>query len=553
LEQLRTVWNALDPRRRLMVAGATLAVFVAVLMLARIAATPGMSLLYGGLEGAQAGEVVQALDQRGVRYEVRGDAIYVESRMRDETRMSLAAQGLPANSSTGYELLDGLTGFGTTSQMFDAAYWRAKEGELARTIVASPHIRAARVHISQGAAQPFRRDRDTSASVTVTSAGGLLTPVQAQALRFLVASAVPALQPGDVAVIDGNGGLVVTDDAAAGGGDRASELRRNVERLLEAHVGYGRAVVELNIDTVTDRETILERRIDPDTRVAVSQESEERNATNSDTRNASVSVASNLPDGDAAGGDGSQQSREVETRQRVAYEVSQTSREIERGPGAIRRLTVAVLVDGLRTPDADGVMQWSPRPDEELAALRDLVASAVGYDPERGDEITLRSLPFEPVSALNGTAASVGLFDRLGLDLMGLLRLAALALVVMFLAFFVLRPLLSARAQGGGSGGRQALPSLGNGGMGGGLSEALSGEIDDMWGGSNALSPLPGPMTSPLGNSMGGGGMADFGGDDGSGASEEDPVERMRALIADRQDETIEILRSWMEQPEGSR
>lgn len=534
----------------MMVAGATLAVFVAVLMLARIAASPGMSLLYGGLEGAQAGEVIQALDQRGVRYEVRGDAIYVESRVRDETRMSMAAQGLPANSSTGYELLDGLTGFGTTSQMFDAAYWRAKEGELARTIVSSPHIRAARVHISQGATQPFRRDRDASASVTVTPAGGALNPVQAQALRFLVASAVPALRAEDVAVIDGNGGLVIADETATGigGGDRAGELRRNVERLLEAHVGHGRAVVEVNVDTVTDRETILERRIDPESRVAVSQESEERNATMSDSRNASVSVASNLPDGDAAGGEGSQQSREVETSQRTAYEVSQTSREIERGPGAIRRLTVAVLVDGLRTPDADGVMQWSPRPEEELAALRELVASAVGYDAERGDVITLRSLPFEPVSALQGTAASAGLFDRLRLDLMGLLRLAALVLVVLFLAFFVLRPLLSKAPAQGGQGGRQALPALG-GLMGGGLADsALSGEIDDDWNSAHALGPLP-----PLGNPMGGGGLPDFRDDGESDAPAEDPVERMRALIADRQDETIEILRSWMEEPEGSR
>lgn len=534
----------------MMVAGATLVVFVAVLMLARIAASPGMSLLYGGLEGAQAGEVIQALDQRGVRYEVRGDAIYVESRMRDETRMSLAAQGLPTNSSTGYELLDGLTGFGTTSQMFDAAYWRAKEGELARTIVASPHIRAARVHISQGATQPFRRDRDASASVTVTPAGGALSPVQAQALRFLVASAVPALRPEDVAVIDSNGGLVLADDPVTGigGGDRASELRRNVERLLEAHVGHGRAVVEVNVDTLTDRETIVERRVDPETRVALSQESEERNTTMSDTRNASVSVASNLPDGDAAGGEGRQQSREVETRQRVAYEVSQTSREIERGPGAIRRLTVAVLVDGLRAPDADGVVQWSPRPEAELAALRELVASAVGYDPERGDVITLRSLPFEPVLALQGTEASAGLIDRLGLDLMGLLRLAALALVVLFLAFFVLRPLLSSARLQGGQDDKQALPGLG-GDMRGGLPAAtLSGEIDDAWG-SAELSPLPGL----LGNPMGGGGLSDYSGNGDIDSPDEDPVERMRALIADRQDETIEILRSWMEEPEGSR
>ncbi|MCC5970253.1 MAG: flagellar M-ring protein FliF [Pararhodobacter sp.] len=557
MDQLRTIWNALEPRRRLVVGGATIAVFVAVLMIARIAATPGMALLYGGLEGAQAGEVIQALDQRTIRYEVRGDAIYVEARLRDETRMALAGQGLPANSSTGYELLDGLTGFGTTSQMFDAAYWRAKEGELARTVVASPHIRAARVHISLGATQPFRRDRESSASVTVTPAAGMLTPVQAQSLRFLVASAVAGMRAEDVAVIDGASGMVIAEErgAHASGGDRANELRRNVERLLEAHVGHGRAVVEINIDTVTESETIVERRIDPETRTAVSQESEERNATMSDTRTGSVSVASNLPDGDAAGGDGSQQSREVETRQRVAYEVSQTNREIQRNPGAIRRLTVAVLIDGVRVTDADGVTQWSARPEGELAALRELVASAVGYDEARGDVITLQSLPFEPVSALDGTAASAGLIDRLGLDMMGLLRLAALALVVMFLAFFVLRPILSkavtARTDGGGS---RALPGLG--GAGSLPSPGMSGEIDDPWAGMGELSPLPGPLGAALGGPMGGpmtGGMSDYGGEEDGDSLPEDPVERMRALIADRQDETIEILRNWMEEPEGSR
>jgi flagellar M-ring protein FliF len=364
--------------------------------------------LYAGLESGPAGEVVQALDQRNIAFDVRGDAIYVDSRLRDETRMSLAAQGLPANSTSGYELLDGLTGFGTTSQMFDAAYWRAKEGELARTIVASPHVRAARVHISQGAGLAFRRDQLGSASVMITPAGTALSPPQAQAIRFLVASAVAGLAAESVSVIDTSTGLVVAEpgEGAANGSDRASELRRNVERLLEAHVGAGRAVVEVNVETVTDRETIVERRIDPDSRIAVNQESEERNATSNDSRSAGVTVASNLPDGDAAGGDGRSESRDTSSRQRISYDVSQTQREIQRGPGAVRRLTVAVLIDGLRAPDESGAMQWTPRSDAELESLRELVASTVGYDEARGDVITIRSLPFEPVLRAEGSAPS---------------------------------------------------------------------------------------------------------------------------------------------------
>ena len=131
-----------------------------------------MSLLFGGLEARAAGDVIAALDQRGIPYDVRGGAIYVPTAQRDTLRMGLASEGLPTNGSQGYELLDSLSGFSTTSQMFDAAYWRAKEGELARTILASPHVRAARVHISTSATRPFQRDQAPTAAVTVTTAGG---------------------------------------------------------------------------------------------------------------------------------------------------------------------------------------------------------------------------------------------------------------------------------------------------------------------------------------------------------------------------------------------
>ena len=304
MDPVLSFWKELGLRRQIIAVAATVAMFAAVLGIARMATAPGMALLYAGLEGAAAGEVIQALDQRGIRYQVQGDAIYVDASLRDQTRLQLAAEGMPAMSMAGYELLDSLSGFGTTAQMFDAAYWRAREGELARTIVSSPHILSARVHIANPVGQPFRRDVAATASVSVTTRGGALSPQQAMALRFLVAAAVPGMRPEAVAVIDGSGALVGLADDRAGAGagnDRAAELRRNVERLLAARVGPGRAVVEVNVETVTDRETIVDRRIDPESRVALSTESEERTATSSDTRSPGVSVASNLPDGDAAG------------------------------------------------------------------------------------------------------------------------------------------------------------------------------------------------------------------------------------------------------------
>ena len=248
LQQIISSWTTLTVQRRILVVGASIAMFALVLMVARMAAQPELDLLYSGLESGAAGEVVAALEARAVAYDVRGGAIFVDSTQRDALRMTLASEGLPQNASQGYELLDRMSGFGTTSQMFDAAYWRATEGELARTIVASPAIQNARVHIANAGTKPFQREAIATASVTITPSGGGLSSSHAKALRYLVASAVSGLDPKNVSVIDATGGVILAGEDANQGlgssGDRAAMLKRKVERLLEARVGPGKAIVE---------------------------------------------------------------------------------------------------------------------------------------------------------------------------------------------------------------------------------------------------------------------------------------------------------------------
>lgn len=526
MQQLTAVWQNLDPRRRLTVAVATLAMFAAVLALTGLATKPSMSLLYAGLDDDRAGDVLAALDQRAAVYEVRGTAIYVEATRRDELRMTLAAEGLPANSGTGYELLDSLSGFGTTSQMFDAAYLRAKEGELARTISALPQVRAARVHIADTRAQGLRNRSRPTASVAVTTTAGGITPAHAKALKFLVASAISGMSPDDVSVIDGEGGLVATGDEMSGPAaeDRAESLRRNVERLLEARVGYGNAVVEVAVETVTEREAITERRFDPDNRVAISTDTEERTTSATDSGSSAVTVASNLPTGDAGGTAGSSQSQNSETRERTNFEVSETTREVLKAPGAIKRLTVAVLVDGMAVVDASGAATTEPRSDAELAALHDLVAAAVGYDAERGDVITLKSMGFEPVVPVD--AAADGSFLA-KLDIMSIVQLAVLAFVSLALGLFVVRPILTSR----GARTPELAPPAARGLPPAG-SEPLNGEIDD-----GDYVPANLSVIS----------------DRGGNPDEADPVARLRKMISERQDETVEILRGWMEDSEEER
>nr|WP_256474160.1 flagellar basal-body MS-ring/collar protein FliF [Lutimaribacter sp. EGI FJ00013] len=527
-------WNALEMQRKIIIALAGIAMLAAVVGLARMASKPSMALLYSGLENGAAGEVVRALEQRGVIHDVRAGAIFVEATKRDALRMTLASEGLPANNAKGYELLDGLSGFGTTSQMFDAAYWRAKEGELARTILAGPAITSARVHIAATGGNPFRRDLRPSASVAVTTAGGALPPPQARALRFLVAAAVAGLQPEDVTIVDGTGAIVAgtePEGPSNSAEDRSAALRDKVQRLLEARVGSGNAVVEVTLETVNESESIREKRFDPNGRVAISTETEESTDTSQNTGDGNVTVASNLPDGEA-GNAGSSNSQNNRSRERINFEVSETEREIQRAAGGTKRLTVAVLVNGIASTTADGERNLEPRPQDELDALRDLVASAVGFDEERGDVITLKSMMFEPADPV-GTIATPSLFARWALDAMSLIQMAVLAIVALLLGLFVVRPVLA----GSNDGGPTSLPSPADAAHNRAVSELLTGEIEDEDGNFIPTTPISqGTNLAPVDPS-----------------EQSDAVERLRTLIAERQDETLEILRNWLEDEEPAR
>ncbi|NOD33168.1 MULTISPECIES: flagellar basal-body MS-ring/collar protein FliF [unclassified Ruegeria] len=524
MQQIGTVWASLDRRKQIIVASAVVLVFLGILGMSRLATAPSMTLLYAGLESGAAGDIVRALDQRGITYEIRGGSIYVPGAQRDELRMTLASEGLPANGNRGYELLDSLSGFGTTSQMFDAAYWRAKEGELARTIVGSPHVSQARVHIANGSANPFQRSVAPTASVYLVPSGADITGDQAKAIRFLVASAVSGLAPEDVTVIDSNGAVIGGQDTAVAADtadDKSRQLRERVLRLVEARVGPGNAVVEVSVDTETKTESIRERRFDPKGRVAISTDVEER-SDSARNQSSDVTVASNLPDGDGAGGDESN-STATETRERVNYEVSETELEVHTAPGSIKRLTVAVLVNGTRTVDASGAETFAPLPQAELDALQELVAAAVGFDAARGDVITLKSLDL-PVTEPQGTLASSSMWQNIHLDAMSLIQMAVLAVVSLVLALFVIRPILMKPT----------------------LTPALLPAVD---GAEVEPSVLTGEIAADD--------VAEFAALSQDGCvpalgvnAVEDPVERLRTMIGDKQEETVEILRSWLEEGE---
>lgn len=550
VQQLIDLWGALDARRRGVLVGGLAGLVTVMVLLTRLAGAPSFALLYSGLDPSAAGEVISALEARGIAYEVRGDSIHVEETERDALRMSLAGEGLPALGAAGYELLDSLSGFGTTSQMFDAAYWRAKEGELARTIAASPRIRAARVHLAAPTSDPFAPTRDPSASVSIQPVSGGISSGHAQALRYLVASAVPGLLPENVTIIDSDTGRVLAnDDAQSLAGDTnglSESLRRNVERLLNARVGPGNAVVEVSVELETAHQTVFERIIDPDSRVVIGTDSEESSNTSRDAGNAAVTVASNLPEGDAAAGGGSSE-QTSETRERVTYDISETQRETESGPGTVRRITVAVLVNAVPIVGPDGVMQQQPRDADELQSLRDLVQSAVGYDEARGDVVTLQSMVFEPQEVVIDAADSgSSLFSRF--DLMQLLQLVALVGVALAVAFGVVRPALRPGAAVRELQPQADLPRVG-------VEEAATQASPGILPPADLSARTPAQIAREPAQDVSGTGSNDA---TASQLSTEvlisedslDPVARLRRLIEEREEETVQILRSWMEEDE---
>ncbi len=522
MQKLQDYWNDRTAQQRLTLLAAFFVTFLGVGGFAWYANRTPVSLLYGGLDGTQSGAIIAEVEKAGVAYEVRGDSIWVDAAQRDRLRMTLAGQGLPNSGSAGYEILDGMSGFGTTSQMFDAAYWRAKEGELARTILALPNVKAARVHLAVPTTRGYRRENSGSASVTLTTSGTPISRAQAQSLRFLISSGVAGLPADKVTVIDTLRGVVSAGDAPSGA-DRETEMKRNVERILEPHVGVGNAIVELALTVQTEAEQVTEQRFDPKERALISQESEET-TDQSTNQGAAVTASSNLPEGQGQGGDQSKTASSG-TRQRSNYEVSKVTREVVRQPGDIKRLTVAVLVNGVPQQDAGGDTVLVPRSEVEIQALRELVASAVGFDEDRGDVITLKSMPFAALSDEGTLAQRGGWLDRLELN--ALAKLGLVGLFALLIATLVVRPALRLRPG-------RAAPLL----------------DDSVGGGPGALPALGAPPMQSTGDQvLPALAMSvpeyDF---DVQTPGSADPVARLRELMKERQQDSLRILSNWIDE-----
>lgn len=438
-------WRRLSIGRQAIALAAAAGLFAALFVLGKAATTPRMTLLYSGLEPSIAGETLTAIEAMNIRAEVRGDAIYVPESQRDALRMALAREGLPGQAQAGFELLDEINGLATTADMFDATYWRAKEGELARSILTTPGVKSVRVHIAAPRRSAFSRDAGKPrAAVTVGMGRGPLSIELAEAMRTLVALAVPNLDPSQVAVIDAARGVVLGPEEpdlartlAHDAVDRASAIERDIVDLLEARVGRGNVRVEASVALSREHETVSERIINPQARVLVSKDSNEIAETGTGPSGA-VTVASNLPEGDAAPPPSSRHDRS-EASENTRYDVSETKRETVSTPGGEKRVQVAVLLN--EPVGADGAA--TPRSPAEIDQIRRLVAAAIGFDEQRGDVITVESLRFEADAAAGALVEKPTIMDFLAKNAIAIMQIVVPAIVALLLGLFVVRPLLA--------------------------------------------------------------------------------------------------------------
>jgi flagellar M-ring protein FliF len=413
LDSLKATLAALEPAK---LAGMGIAALAVLVLLGWVATRSGepMGLLYSGLDPAEAGRIGQRLDELKIPFENRGDGstIMIPASQVGHVRMDLAASGLPHQGGAGYELLDTQSPMSMTSFMQRVQRLRALEGELARTISTLDGVKSARVHIVLPERESFARDTPKpTASVAVTMFGPMrLAARQAMAVRLLVAGAVPGLRQDDVSVLDPSGVVLAADGAEVMASSHLEELKASREQalqaavtgLLEPLIGAGRLKTVVSIEVDASREVSREEKFDPLSQVERSRHTQrDKESTEEAQTNDPVSVAQNVPSQTpAAETPGKNASSNTHNGETVNYELSSVHSERVREPGDLKRMTVAVVVDG--TTDSNGA--FHPRPKEELDRIAELVRSAVGFDAKRGDKVTVDTMRFiTPMAALGET------------------------------------------------------------------------------------------------------------------------------------------------------
>ncbi len=455
MEAVRKYADALGPQKLWIMGGVAAFLVLALAWLTIGRAESSYAYLYSDLDPAAARAVTEKLAQANVPFRLTpdGTAVLAPTERLPELRMMLAGDQL--GGKIGYEVLDAEDAFGTSASKAKINQTRAIEGELARSIETLTAVSRARVHIVMPERTLFSsQSRPATASITLRTSARL-SGQQVGAIRSLVASAVPELQPERISIVDQNGTLLARagDDASALSGSiderqvaMQNRLREQIETMLEKVVGPGRARAQVAADVDFDQVREEADIFDPDNSVVTRQTRVEHSNQDSESNGLGgpVSVATALPENGAApAGDGTagRNSAINERSEEISYDNSRRRTTRISAGGEIERLTVSVMIDGSYREGANGNRVYVPRSATEIERITRLVENAIGYDEARGDSVVVENIRFaEPEGAETSTAGLPINLSRP--DLPALVRTLVLGLLALVALVLVVRPLL---------------------------------------------------------------------------------------------------------------
>ena len=372
---------------------------------------PTYEVLYAGLDRQDVANIGSALTEAAIPFDVSTDGTSVKVRYSEtaHARMLLAEKGLPHSANAGYELYDKLGSLGLTSFMQDVTRVRALEGEIARTIQTMNGIRAARVHIVLPDEGSFRRARQPPSASVVIRSDTIADNRTGQAIRHLVAAAVPGMTLDQVTVLNTDGTLLSaggeTDEAAPGKmlaleKSVAKDVGDNIRRELTPYLGARNIQISVAAKLNTDNRQTNETIYNPDSRVERSTRTvKENQTTQNNTSQAPTSVASALPQSGTKPADGAKISNTDNSKREelTNYELSSKTVTTVSGGYTIDHLSIAVLVNKASLApgqNAGGKGEIGKAEDAKIAEIEAFVASAAGLRKERGDTIKILAADF---------------------------------------------------------------------------------------------------------------------------------------------------------------
>ncbi|MDP2695237.1 MAG: flagellar basal-body MS-ring/collar protein FliF [Gallionella sp.] len=435
--------------------------------------TPDYRVLYSNLSDRDGGAIIESLQQMNVPYKFAegGGALLVASNQVHEARLKLASQGLPKGGNVGFELMENQK-FGITQFAEQVNYQRALEGELARSVESIGAVAAARVHLAIPKPSVFVKEQQKpSASVVLSMQGGrLLDSAQVSAIIHLISSSVPEMSAKSVTVVDQNGTLLsASHDGNTNEGLDANQLKyvqqieqsyiKRIEALLTPMLGANnmRAQVSADIDfsrTEQTSESYKPNQNSADGTIRSKQSSEAMNGSGLDASGVPGALTNQPPvpatapivadTGTQAGG-ATANSGNISNLQKestVNYEVDRTIRHTVLPVGSIKRLSVAVVVNGNRkVSDAKGRTSTKTLTDAEKEQIDNLVRNAMGFDQARGDSLNVQVAAFTESKEMIEETPLWKQPDTIELA-KELLKYALIAAVMLFVIFRVIKPAL---------------------------------------------------------------------------------------------------------------